>query len=163
MDHLINFDMKGSLFECKMSDFDDTIKTVLTKIISIKPNEHHRSPFYNFEDEVKCMMCLQWVRSQYLFAICNNCVRCCTYGFRGPLFVERLATYGKRFYIGLVCDDVILTFLNINNFINNSHKLFHRFYQIVPILFILSINDENSLTHVLNNDIIMYIIKIIYL
>ena len=105
---------------------------------------------------------LEYVNLKYRFVMCINCVKTCSYRETGPLIVKRLLCSKKLLVTCLARDGDVLNVQELNDFINNSHHLFHRHYHTVPIIFMLSINDVNSLTCVLNHDIIIYIIKFIY-
>ena len=180
MDYLKNVDENGVLFKCEQSQFNDTIKLALTKISFI---EYYDDTSLLYRDGIvsKCMICLQCAFSEYKYVICETCVTTCShycsivplsynmekcvtcshYHILGPLFMTRFC-HNRRYSIGLLHMCLNLTDHELNHFIKNSHKLFHKYYHTDSILFMLSINDVNSLTCVLNHDIIMYIIKLIY-
>ena len=50
MNYFVNFQVNGSLFKCDMNKFNDTIKSVLTNMISIRANKCHLCTFYHYDD-----------------------------------------------------------------------------------------------------------------
>ena len=160
------------MFKCNPNKFNHNIKTSLEQLLLrdyaiLNYNEYH---IYRI-DTVKCMVCLQICKLNTIhnvkFVICALCCEKCT-----NIHVS-IMMYNN--FIGIWSNrDVLMTKLyryaqhNFNYYdiahelINNSHILKHRYYHVVPIIFILSISDHNSSCYALNHDIVIFILKIIY-
>lgn len=95
MNNLVNFQTNEFLFKCDMDEFNVVIKSVLTKIISTKTNRFYPCAFYNVNNHAKCVICLQYVRTKYTFAICKNCVKTCLQHDIGPFIFKRWSCHKK--------------------------------------------------------------------
>ena len=167
MNPLVSFYNNGWLFRCNKNEFDDNIKNVLTKLFSYCIID--RAQIYIFHlHNVKCIICLQLISTNINtfifnpFLICDSCCNVCIghhifiefFVSRPSCSIKSVWTNGKRpFYHGRG---------NPQSFIDHSHKLIHRFYHVVPIMFIMAISDRNSHCHMLNGDIMMHMLQFIY-
>lgn len=192
MDILEHFYNNKCLFKCDQNCFDHEIKRTLETLLLnnqiISKNVVH---LFDNVKITKCIICLQSVIDNGDYVICDNCCNTCInkkikisiFGLQHGIF--RVITRYICFNIGGCygwhysrCCNLIKYFPNIeqnhNNskcniqhivsklFINNSYKLIRRFFNTVSIIFLMSSNDVHSLCHMLNPDVIMYILKFIY-
>lgn len=177
MDFLVHFHNNKFLFKCDKSMFKLFIKSVLKNLVSNDPicDETLSYIFETHNSTIKCLICLQVINNFDMelitksFLICDNCCDVC---INKRLFVwfSLHKLYRSVYSRVLKYDNHLRTHFDIGELdfndrhalINNSHKLVHRFYHVIPIMFLLSISDYNSHCNELNRDVITYIIKFIY-
>lgn len=179
MDALINFKIKGHLFECDPNEFNTKIKNVLSNILI------HRMEYFMNNDvidirKIRCIICWQFELDNSWFLICEECCKTCiNYSVlisivKSHIYIchvtcddywddldscSELIKRRERFYKNKYYHDKS-SFLKY--FVTCSFKLIHRFYHAVPILFLLSLHDQNSDCYTLNKDVIMCIFNFIY-
>lgn len=132
--------------------------------------------------KVRCIICRQFEVDNSEFVICNECCKVCInenvlIAIGNIIFVCCKTNIVWNNYWGDVDSNPLLGDIrdklynneNYNNkgsllkyFVDNTHKLVHRFYHTVPILFLLSLCDLQSFSGKLNKDIIFFIFKFIY-
>ena len=172
MDILEYFCNNKCMFKCDPNKFNHIIKESLKRLLLwshfvTKRDEHH---IYHI-DTVRCMICLQICKfdthHNVHFAICEICCLKCTNKHVSIMMYD----YSIGFWDS---SDVLITTLShdqrynfgyysvAHNVVDNSHVLVHRYYHVIPIMFILSISDRNSSCYALNHDIVMFILKLIY-
>ena len=171
MDIFEYFCNNNCLFKCRPNQFNGTIKKTLEQLLLcdhlITKHGHH---IYNI-NIVKCIICLQICNltidhRNVKFVICAECCSKCTNMHVSIIICRFTGCWNTQ-------DKLIITLYrhtryNVNYYniartlINNSHALVHRYYHYVPIMFMLSILDHNSSCFVLNYDVVMYTLKLIY-
>lgn len=180
MDVLINFEEHGHLFCCASNEFNVTIKKVLSNILI-----HETECTYTLTNghgvrKIKCIICLQIVYDDGQFVICDECCRTCINQCTlisvtdADIFICRitsndywddldscseLAAFREGFYKNKSYHNKRSL---LKHFVDCSHKLIHRFYHSVSILFLLSLYDSNSHCNILNVDVVTYIFNFIY-
>ena len=182
MDPLTHFYNNGCLFKCDALMFNDTIKSVLTNLLTYQKIDFEYSYMFKLHDvAIKCIICTQIVPINNMkslgssFLICKNCCNECTNK-------RTIMTLYTRIFMGHFClnwdvyDNYVYLFVKKDvrpvylidtdeiktGMINNSHKLRHRYYHTIPIMFIMSISDNNSHCNELNLDAVKYILSFIY-
>ena len=160
------------LFKCDPNDFNHSIKELLKRLLLWPYLETKRNDYHIYHiDTLRCMVCLQICESNTYrgvkFTICRICcMKCTEIHFSIIMYDHSIGIWDARYSLitTLDCDPR-------SNFgyhsvayklINNSHALVHRYYHYVPIMFMLSILDHNSSCFVLNYDVVMYTLKLIY-
>lgn len=148
----------------------------------------HCSQYFSMK---KCMICCQLIFNDHNFIICDECCYICinnklviviiprNYGIRrlicqkygskiiwNPISMihNHFPQFVPNSYVKMDTSEMIeySHTLILRLFVNNSHKLLHRFYHTTSIIFLTSINDNKSLCSVFNLDIVIYILKFIY-
>lgn len=177
MDQLVHFYHNQCLFKCDKNMFNDVIKYVLTKLFLHDENIVDKTHTYIFELQngvTKCIICSQLILTINMKQVESSiliCSECCNKCVNNHIFIELYLRYygehGLRSYWFIFDNDAhryigASLIRNDTHFINNSHKLIHRFYHIVPIIFLMSPLDVNSYCHDLNLDVMLHILKFIY-
>ena len=182
MDSLIHFHFNKCLFNCDKQEFNVSIKLALTKLFSyddVKPSQNY---IFNYcYEHGKCIICSQKVSTINIKSITSPLVICslCCYEcdvefaiieFFKPCFDKYLNTYWVTYnsdydtYEGRY--DTIhegrMMQSNATHFIDNSHKLIHRFYHTTILIFLMAITDGKSYCNELNLDVIIHMLKFIY-
>lgn len=177
------FHTNRCLFKCDAHDFDDVIKNTMRKLIffaRVGKKYHEFNTHYQYS-YTYCAICLQYLELCSRLAICPNCCNVCInkkiiidFGANEiyPVvhYVNKndeyrmilIDDYGDHFIEFERQDKHIIKYSVLTKFIDNSHKLEYKFYHVVPLVFILSLSDPTSECHILNNDIMFYILKFIY-
>lgn len=187
MNTLIHFHHNNCLFKCDMHMFNCTIKNVLTNLFEydcddsplyvINESDLHVLDDYSYNDYVgivRCVICLQTIsiitgRNISPFMICDICINTCIDMYNFIEICVGLPFFGIRSYWVINNNHYEMclgssTVLDERGtiFVNNSHKLVYRFYHVAPIIFLMSISDNNSHCNELNLDVIIHILKFIY-
>lgn len=179
MDALVNFCNNGRFIDCGPNEFNNIIKHTLMRLLLKKlSGENQYQVFFDsinrdYSDRIlKCIICVRNMRDNSEFLVCNECCKIC---IDEDIIISILKDesrfevvlcqfdggYWVDTYEHFLCDndnDKII----LKMFIDNSHKLIHRFYHTVPITFLMSIFDPKSSCSILTWDIIIHIIKFIY-
>lgn len=186
MDMLFNIHSQKKLL--KREDFVDNIGSILVDIFNIPSFVRN---FVLSENNMiqRCSICSQLVHTWHdSFIICGECCKECV----GKKFMIVISYHMIGIHTGIikyVCHDsypytcmdeyeLIDTFpdickgltafygenktILITHVVNNSHKLIQRFYNMAPIIFLLSKYDMHSPCSVLNKDIMLFILTFIY-
>src|SRR5579863_2822120 len=95
MEYLNNFDVNKQLFKCKMSEFSDTIRLVLSKISDIDIDVDHRYLFSRFDNLTECIICLKCMNLIYRFVICKKCVNTCSFYLTKSIIVRQCLHFDK--------------------------------------------------------------------
>lgn len=174
----------GHLFKCAAHEFDYNIKYVMEKLI-IKDWLKREQFTFCVDDKYlhkKCAICLQYIEFNNMLAICHNCCNVCinkqvminfshdTYHIHTLMFNYEINDYklfrfedrnDKFIEFGPMYSQDVKNKV-LDHFVINLPKLKDRFYHVVPVILLLSLSDSASVCCVLNDDIIFYILKLIY-
>lgn len=179
MNYLTSFYKNKYLFTCPQDQFDDNIKPTLLSIFScdIQNDTQHVLNIDNNYGKRNCIICLHNVCGYGNFIVCDKCCDVClnkdiTIEINTNLtFISHRICYKYQNYWIPVRNHIIHEYFPdlvskhyVNEkygvlamFVDNSHKLIHRFYHTTLIIFLMTIYDTNSSIYVLHMDIIKYI------
>ena len=182
----------GSLFNCAVHEFDVMIKNALNKLIITRyANRKSLEIDINYADKFnKCVICLQNLMCTQGLIICHNCCNVCigkkvmiSFGTFEMSTTSMINFDTFVLYTIMMYDDYQTIHISeyqkyfvdhyysfpfdtkhnvLNHFVNNSPKLRSRFYHVAPVTLLLSLRDPASECYVLNDDIMFYILKLIY-
>lgn len=118
--------------------------------------------FYVPSSKYKYTIGMRLIINYAPFMICDECCNKCIDEHKFIAFYDIMLNY--KIDTQWIEPHVISKYRTEKHtiFINNSHKLIHRFYHTGPILFIMSTSDHNSYSHEINLDIITHIFQFIY-
>ena len=156
--YLDNFVKYGKLFEYKCGDFGVKMGMFMTPYLydDDLPNEVE-------ECGPRCIICYQQT-PKLLCSICKYCVKTCVPFSDGQcVSVMHLHTvclaivsHPSINYVHLYSERALSTL------IKNCGKLWHRFNKITMLIFICAKNDISSCVYKLPQDVIVYILRLIY-
>lgn len=174
MEQLKHFYNNKRLFKCDKNMFDSNVQDVLTKLFSCDAVDKTQLYIWDRHIITKCIICSQIVSNDIMklfetsFIICSGCCETC---IDKNMYVEfcpnTINNIGSFLYS---YDEVVGTYVRFvdfykynmwsvsHHFVDNSHKLIHRFYHTTTIIFLMHMFDTNEL----NLDVTMYILKFIY-
>ena len=155
--------------------FHDNMKHALTKLFSYDDIDIAQSHIFVLCNNVsKCIICAQVItpiinlKLSSPFLICDECCYECI-GDRNFIEFTKFDLTCKICPHRFVCNYRMYNHYRyyvsshfVNSLMNNSHKLMHRFYHTVPIIFLISRTDHNSYCCGLIMDVMIHILKFIY-
>lgn len=177
------FSANRCLFKCDIHGFDEMIKTTMNKLIISDVRERKYFTFCVSDQDLhtKCAICLQNVGIINRLIICYNCCNMCINKKviinLGMFNIYTIMYYNNKYNVYQIIDveNYNYQFAEfcsyyqqdtknkiLDHFIENSPKLRDRFYHVAPVIFLLSLSDPASQCYVLNDDVMFYILKLIY-
>lgn len=165
MDSLVYFHYNKCLFKCDTNMFNDNIKIALTSVFSCDTFDGSQLYMFDTHGIGRCIICAHVIFDcvNTPFGICGDCCNDCGYKYYRVEFYASMMIYinDTNQYVYRICTRAYYGF-ELIKFINNSHKLMHRFYHDTAITFLISTLDDKSYCYGIISDVAFHILKFIY-